>query len=369
MRSGEAKGFTNRMLEGNPVPTLWVSNSVRQIDPAFLRRFDYHLEVRVPPRPVRRRILEKHVDGLAVGPAWLERMAGCENLSPADVRGAARVVGLSGLTDRDAVEAALDRVLGNRVAVRGEALAVNQQHEDGLGYRLDYVNATHDLGELAASFERHPRGSILLYGPPGTGKTRWARHLADRLGRPLLVRRASDLLDCWVGNTEKNIARMFREARAEGAVLLLDEADSFLRERGGAVRSWEVTQVNELLTQMESFDGLFVCSTNLVDWLDAASFRRFTFKVRLSYAGPEQAWAMFVALAEDLGVDLGPGRGRLREAVDRLRCLTPGDFATVRRQARLLAGPHDARKLLAALEEECRAKKESGCGRPLGFCG
>ena len=63
---------------------------------------------------------------------------------------------------------------------------------------------------------------------------------------------------------------MFEEAKEEGAVLLLDEADSFLQDRASLKQSWEVTQVNELLTQMESFDGLFVCSTNLMDKLDLA---------------------------------------------------------------------------------------------------
>jgi len=67
---------------------------------------------------------------------------------------------------------------------------------------------------------------------------------------------------------------MFRSATGDGAVLLLDEADSFFRERQGADHRWETTMVNELLTQMEDFDGLFVCSTNLMDVFDQASLRR-----------------------------------------------------------------------------------------------
>lgn len=74
-----------------------------------------------------------------------------------------------------------------------------------------------------------------------------------------MVRRASDLLSCWVGATEQNIARAFEEARKDDAVLLIDEADSFLQDRRGAGHSWEVTQVNEVLTQMENFEGGLYC--------------------------------------------------------------------------------------------------------------
>lgn len=84
------------------------------------------------------------------------------------------------------------------------------------------------------------------------------------MGRPLLVRRGSDLMSMWLGGSEKNVAEAFREAEAENAVLLIEEVDSFLQDRRGAQRSWEVTLVNEMLTQMESFEGLFIASTNLM---------------------------------------------------------------------------------------------------------
>ena len=120
----------------------------------------------------------------------------------------------------------------------------------------------------------------------------------------MLVRRASDLLSKWLGDSEKNIARMFAEARQQDAVLVLDEADSFLADRRGAQHSWEVTQVNELLTQMEAFDGIFVCTTNLMDRLDAASLRRFAFKVKFDFLTADQRWAMFRQELERLGGDV-----------------------------------------------------------------
>jgi len=131
---------------------------------------------------------------------------------------------------------------------------------------------------------------LLDGGSPGTGKSLYARHLASRLDKPLVQRHTSDLLSMWVGGTERNIAAMFEQAEGEAAVPLLNEADSFLQDRRGAARQWEVSQVNELLTRLESFKGLFVCATNLFEHLDPAVLRRFDLKVRLDHLDAGQAW-------------------------------------------------------------------------------
>jgi transitional endoplasmic reticulum ATPase len=116
------------------------------------------------------------------------------------------------------------------------------------------VNADQDLQALADIVARPGAPSamsFLLSGPPGTGKSAWVRYLADRMGLEVLQKRASDLLGPFVGETEANIAAAFAEARESGAFLIFDEADSLLGDRGGAERSWEVSQVNEMLTWME----------------------------------------------------------------------------------------------------------------------
>jgi len=153
-------------------------------------------------------------------------------------------------------------------------------------YRAEWLNVDADVPQLLEALRRRPRGRLLFHGPPGTGKTGLAHHPAQALDRPLRVRRASDLVSKWVGETEKNLCAMFEEAAADESVLLLDEADSFLQERGLAHRSWEVTEVNELLTQMEGFGGLFICATNFIEQLDPAAMRRFSPKLAF---GPLQA--------------------------------------------------------------------------------
>ena len=143
---------------------------------------------------------------------------------------------------------------------------------------------------------RRGYGALCFHGAPGTGKTALAEHIAHELGRPLMIRQASDLVSKFVGETEAAMARMFEEAQAEEAVLLLDEADSFLRSRRLAERTYEVTEVNEMLQGMERFGGIFVCTTNLFEELDEAALRRFTFKFRFKPLAPAQRRAMFVEI-------------------------------------------------------------------------
>lgn len=129
----------------------------------------------------------------------------------------------------------------------------------------------------------------------------FARHVADELGKPIIIKRASELLDKYLGETEKRMAAMFEQARDADALLLLDEADSFISDRAGAERKWEVTQTNEFLTQLECFDGLFFATTNHLEMLDGASFRRFSHKIRFDYLNAEQCWNLFVQEFERQG--------------------------------------------------------------------
>jgi transitional endoplasmic reticulum ATPase len=189
--------------------------------------------------------------------------------------------------------------------------------------------------------------------------------VARTLDRPLLVRRASDLLSKWLGESEQHIAAMFREAEQEQAVLLLDEADSFLRERAGAHHAWEVTQVNELLTQMEDFEGVFIAATNLIETLDAAALRRFDLKVRFDYLAPAQAFRLFEQVLTEQG-SIQPLDDLTRERLSRLDRLTPGDFAAVIRRFEITAASWTPEALLAALRAEHQGKP-GGARRPIGF--
>lgn len=361
-RSGR-KGAINKTLECNPIPAFWITNNIQVIDRAFLRRFDYVLELNAPPRSVRGRILDEYLADLPVSEEWKKRMAGHEDLVPAIVERAARVIHpLKASGSSHEVERALGRVMGNTLEAMGLPREPRNWAPLGEGYRLDVLNADCDMAEVQAGLARHLQGRVCLYGPPGTGKTAFGRFIAETLDRPLLVRRASDIVSPWVGMTERNLARMFRKAQEEEAVLLLDEADSFLRDRQGARQSWEVTEVNEMLAQMECYEGIFIASTNLMDSLDAAALRRFDLKIRFDFLKPEQARMLFLDMAGRLRLDV-PKAVEVR--LPRLDCLTPGDFANVARQAMLrrIASAHE---LLERLAAECAVKPE-GKKRAIGF--
>lgn len=358
-----AKAWINQTLESNPVPTVWVCNSIDTIDPAYLRRFDLTLEFRTPTSSVRRRIVERHFPDDLLSIRGKETLAALEHLPPAQVERAARVVKLLRSSDQSARDAEAERAahlslrtMGLRIERNTAALPAH--------YDRNFLNTDRDLDALTQGLCAGRAARLCLFGPPGTGKTALGHHLAATLDKPLHVKRASDLISMWLGETEKNLARAFQDATDEGAILLIDEADSFLRDRITAQRGWEVSQVNEMLTQMESFEGIFIASTNLVDSLDAASLRRFDFKIRFDYLRREQRRALFARVA-DVSDD-----ERISEIewtrLDRMDRLVPGDVANVLRQLHTINERPTPSRLLALLEAEMNLKPGASV-RAIGF--
>lgn len=361
-RTGEFKGWTNRLLESNPVPAIWISNGIAQIDHAFLRRFDMVFQVPTPPRAVRKRILAMAVRNFSVDEAWVERAAGNEHLVPSHIEKAVKVLSMAGLDGH----AALDRLLANVHRAMGYPGSGSARCHDQ-PYELEFLNTSHDLGTLLETLSKGGGGRVCLYGPPGCGKTAFVHYLGSRLERQVLIKRASDLLGPYVGESEQRLAAMFEEARDQDAILLLDEADSFLQDRGRAHRSWEITQVNELLVQMEAFEGLFFCATNFMDVLDSAVFRRFDLKVKFDYLRPRQVLDLFERCLHYRGVSFDEQEAWAKRLA-RLTHLTPGDFATAQRQLPLSGRPVSAESLFEALLNECHAKP--GHSRnAIGFAG
>lgn len=361
------KAWTNQQLETNTVPTFWLSNDVDGVDPAHLRRFDYVLKLTPPPRSTRERMLARACDGLPVSDQWIGRMAENESITPAQIEQAARLAELVGTCPGDTIETLMQDSLERQLSLQGKRLPQRRNADDWLSYSLNQVNTDEELAVLLEGLNHSGQGSLLLYGPPGTGKTAFAHHVSRHLDRPLIKRRASDLLGMYVGQTEKHIAAMFAEARREGAVLLLDEADSFLRKRELAGQSWEVTQINELLVQMEDFDGIFICATNFLKATDDASLRRFDMKIRFNYLTELQCWELLCNLLEQMGhPELEKEQAlQAKQQLAALTTLTPGDFATLARRSKRLGLSMDLEQVLKSLADECAFKP--GQARPIGF--
>ena len=348
---GESKVFMNRLLEGTPAPTLWTINDARTVDPAVLRRMMFALELRLPPPGVRARVWTRQLarHGIEAGPDDAFSLAREFEATPGVAAGATAAARLGG-GDLAAVRRGV-RSLSRVLSCEKSPQETPARYDPAL-IRAD-TDPVRLADRLASSGER--RFSLCLQGPPGTGKSAFVRYLAERLGLEVVQKRASDLMSKWVGGTEQLIAAAFAEARDSGAFLVFDEADSLLFDRRFTERNWEVSQVNEMLTWMESHPAPFACTTNFGTYLDPATLRRFVFKVTLDYLAPEQARAAFRGY-----FGLTPPAG-----VAALTALTPGDFAVVRKQAEVLDCLGEPEALAAMLRAECDAKPD--CPRPIGF--
>lgn len=345
-----SKVYLNRLLEGNPVPVVWICNDVEAIDPAVLRRMTLAVEVKTPGRAARQRIWQRVLceTRLALSQEAAERLASRHAVPAAVAANAARVAVLA-----SGGESAVEDAIGGISQLLGIGPATTES--DASDFDPALVGCEANLSQLVERLARpgaSRQWSLCVSGPPGTGKSQFVRYLAGHLGMEVMQQRASDLLSMWVGGTEKQVARAFQTARARHVLLVIDEAESLLADRRDAVRSWEVTQVSEMLTWMESHPLPFVCTTNLIDRLDQASLRRFTLKLTFK---PLDRTQIQLAFERFFGM---PAPRRLPEG------LTPGDFATVRRK-RTLLGIDDPSLLADWLAEEAEAKGMRA--RPIGF--
>lgn len=363
-----SKGFTNLLLEGNQLPTVWVSNNVECMDPAFIRRFDMAMELPIPPRRQRERMIERACETLDLDIDRKRRMSQSDQLSPAILERAARTA--KRINVADSQRAAVFEQLVNGTLKAQQHPEIPRKDGSGLPTHYDptFVNARDnglpiDLADMASQIVAVGQARLCLYGPPGTGKTAYGRWLAQQADRPFMIKKASDLMNKYVGGTEQLIAQAFREAEEDNAILLIDEMDTFLQDRRKATQSWEVSHVNEMLTQMESFEGILIASTNLMEGLDQAAQRRFDFRAKFDYLLPEQAWQLFLKQCQVMG--LAEPDEALRASLDKLPVLTPGDFAAVSRRSRFRP-IGDAEMLMMALSGECRVKEDAP-HRSIGF--
>lgn len=345
--------FMHRLFEQTPVPTLWTVNDPGALGPSVLRRMTYAIEMKVPPARVRERVWQRLLDReqVQIPAEEVRRLAEDFDTAPAVAAGAVRSARLTsgGFNDIRRAVHSIDKVMRGSEAPPKSAPSVR--------YEPALIHADHDLAQLRDRLLGIDTRafSMCLYGPPGTGKSAYVRWLAHELGLEVIQKRASDLLSKWVGENERNIAQAFAEARDSGAFLIFDEADSLLGDRRNAQQGWEISQVNEMLTWMESHELPFACITNLMGHLDEAALRRFSFKVRFDFLKPaqrDQAFEHYFGLAPPAGVS-------------ELETLTPGDYAVVKSRARLLGTDADPMELLRMLRQEVTVKPQRG--RQIGF--
>ena len=338
----KSKLFFNKLLESNAVPVVWISNSVKNVDPSHLRRFSYALKMEAPDETVQSRIWDSSArrNKVKLPKGKIDNLVKSYDIAPAIINASLRTAALTG--DHNAIEKTIDS-LQTAMYGKSEKKATCSEHE----FLTDLLNCNTNLENLTQRIIKlkNVSFSLCLYGAPGTGKSAYARFLAEKLKMKVLHKRASELFDPFVGVTEQKIAAAFAEARRKKMLLIFDEADSFLRDRHYAQQNFEVAWVNEMLTQMESHPLPFVCTTNLMDDLDKASLRRFTFKVKYDFLTQKQIKSAFKHFF---------GTESMASLHD-LTHLSPGDFAVVAKKAKI-CGVDDHKELVVMLRQEQEVK-------------
>ncbi|MEA3553212.1 MAG: ATP-binding protein [Campylobacterota bacterium] len=354
------KAWINRILETNTIPTVWITNNIHSIDNALVRRFDMSIEVPIPKKTQREKIISSYANQI-LNKDLIGNLAKHEDIAPALISSTAKVVNC---IESDDKSEAFTHILNNTLKAQGyNEIKENSSNDLPSVYNPNFINTTTNLEELTLGIKETANARLCLYGAAGTGKSAFGKYIADTLEKPVILKKASDLQSKWVGECEKNIANAFEEAKDENAVLIFDEVDSFLQDRNNAKASWEISQVNEMLVQMENFDGIFIATTNLMDNLDKASLRRFDLKLEFDYLKSAQAWEMFLSYCKELGIRK-PAIS-FKSGVESLRHLTPGDFAAIMRQNRFRP-IKNVKDLISRLEDEIAVKNVNN-SRKMGF--
>ena len=361
------KGWLNDLLDCSGSRVIWITNTTGAMEESTLRRFSYSVcfkrfgkeqRMAVWNNVLRRSPVKKYISpelmadlssrfevnagGIASSVESLGRIAASRKLDPCEVR------------------LLMENILSRHAGLTGMASAKKTRLNTLTDkYDLSFLNTDADPACVVKSVKRLVSGpgrgadgaglNLLLWGLPGTGKTEFAKYLASETGRRLTVKRASDLMNMYSGETEKLIRDAFREAAENESILLVDEADTFLVSRERARASWEVSFINEFLVQMENFDGILVCCTNMPSLFDSAAMRRFGWKICFSPLLQEKRVPLYKRYFCTGGMNLTTAQ---EERIRSIENLTPGHAKALHRRLSLMEIMPCHDEMITGLEKE-----------------
>ncbi|MCR5775346.1 MAG: ATP-binding protein, partial [Lachnospiraceae bacterium] len=196
-----------------------------------------------------------------------------------------------------------------------EDIVMNQSQRETLEHAIDQMNFRKQVYENWNYTKKYPYGrglSILLFGAPGTGKSMCAQVIAHELNLELYRVDLSKVIDKYVGETEKSISMIFREAKKCNVVLFFDECDTLFAKRsddGGSNQASNNNKTALLLQEVEAYDGVSVLATNYKHNIDPAFFRRMKYIVEFQFPDPdtrEMLWRTTIPkntpLADDVDI-------------------------------------------------------------------
>lgn len=371
------KGTVNKMLENNKNKIIWIVNFTSQIDESTLRRFTFSYRFEAMSREQLRAIATTKISTLGLEDSTCSQILDLMDkyrVTGASVDNVVKTIKSLGGKDsdqRELVDCVQSVLKENSALINGKS---KMRESVNKNYDISILNASMSPDHIvkmirnAEKFSEKNRSTengirMLFYGQSGTGKTEFARYISEQLGRKILLKRASDILDKYVGGTEENIREAFDEADRTDSILLFDEADSFFASRDSADHSWERTQVNEFLTQMEEFPGILICTTNLRKIMDSAMNRRFHMIVEfkpLDREGIEKLctkYFPFVTFTEN----------QLR-SLECTESMTAGDFGTLASRIRFMDESERNSDYITNELLKMQDEKEEGSGhRRIGF--
>ena len=374
------KARIHEVLDSARCPIIWIVNHVSRIDASTKRRFAFSIEFSALSPASIRNLARSWLSDVPISEPLRDRivaLSGSYGLTGASLQYLSLTL-KSVLSTEPSEERAFERVTrlfeSNVKLLTGKVPARPELADT---YSLDALDtsvpperlvtlATRAFESIEASGSDRTQSRVglrfLFHGASGTGKTELARYIARATDRPLLVKRASDILDPYVGVAEQNVCKIFREAEATKSLLLIDEADSFFSDRSKATYSWERTLVNEFLVQMEEFRGVLICSTNYAAILDKALARRFHETVEFRPLGRDAIANLLAQYYPDLTF----GENDVA-AIAESGPVTPGDFGALKgRTIYLEAEEVTAAYVVESLAAMGRAKKDGGPAR-IGF--
>lgn len=372
------KSWINNFLDNHDRKIIWITNRSREIEPSTMRRFAFSLKFDRLTAKNRMNVLQYEIrkQGLkgSIDNNVLCDLAKQYEVDAGGIVNAVNVMKLQRKATPETLRQMAETVLRNH-----QEATVGKKHSirprDFRNYSLEGLNTSQNLDKIASVLKDFiekkvgkgvPSVTALLYGLPGTGKSEFVHYLGHTLGKDITLKRVSDIESMYVGETEKNIAQAFREAQENGNILFFDEADSFFYPRKDAVRSFEKKFTNELLAQLDNFQGIVLFSTNDIEGLDHAAIRRFSFKVQFLPLRPAGIVHFYGLLLKPMA---GPEEMTIEEQARlmAIRNLTPGDFKVVKDQHSFSAEhapPHS--ELIEALEREAEHKQDRKMIRGFG---
>ncbi|MBP3357588.1 MAG: ATP-binding protein [Opitutales bacterium] len=373
--NNERKGAVNLLMDDAKASIIWITNSIEGIDKSTRRRFAYSLRFDGISDSQKEIIIKNSVAKNKISKQFIPQMKTLSKRYGLSTAGIGLVLDkATSISDNnselayniDKIAKAHYELISNKKSI-SEEITVDERFDPSIlniDFPIDAISQTLSNYKIATENGVKAPMSFLLSGVAGTGKTQLGRFIANQLGKELILKRMSEISNCYIGETEKNIRKMFLEATRNNAVLMIDEADSLFYDRRNARQSWEISQTNEILAQMEIFNGVFICTTNLAENMDPASMRRFNWKVKFSaptHEGRIKLYSRYFLENKKPSCDV-------EKSLYSMDGLCPGDFKAVWQKTRFLTDKPDS-LVLDALKTELSYKKYlATTSIKLGFC-